>query len=241
MFWMRNCKNLSQFFVQRNIIHVSKLNTNAIAAHVSNINNPLVLDLTLGVGNTANKLLSLHDNLRVIGVDCDPKSEDCIDKLSGLFGPRFSGHISKWSNISQILHNEGESNMCDVILIELGPSQGQLKDDSRGFDASKDNALDMRYDQIGDTVEIAQLIKFAEFDDLRKILKTYGGVVKANAVARELVERRYLLDEIRTTKHLTNILKNLHQQVKSIILNIFCWIIRSIFRIDFGLREAVGK
>ena len=89
-------------------------------------------------------------------------------------------------------------------------------------------------------MEIAQLIKFAEFDDLRKILKTYGGVVKANAVARELVERRYLLDEIRTTKHLTNILKNLHQQVKSII-NIFCGIIRSIFRIDFGLREAVRK
>ena len=214
MFWTKNCKNLSQFLAQRRIIQVSKFNTDAVTAQISTIDNPLVLDMTLGVGKTSNELLSLHDNLRVIGLDCDPKSKDCIDRLSGTYGPRFRGYISRWSNISSILHNEGESSKCDVIVMELGPSQGQLEDNSRGFDASKDTPLDMRYDQISDKIETAQLIKFAESDDLTKIFKVYGGVVKAKAVARELVERRYLLEEIITTKHLTTVLTNLHQQVQ---------------------------
>ena len=174
----------------------------------------LVLDLTFGSGTTAGKLLSASEQIRVIGVDCDPQCADTMWRMKCDYGDRFRSYISKWSGLPSLLQGDGEREQCDGVLIELGPSRTQLEDRSRGFDSSQDGRLDLRYDGSEEGgVDAAKLIKLADVDNLRRIFKVYGGVIKSKSVARELVERRYLMEDIRTVRHLQSILTQLHAQV----------------------------
>ena len=187
-----------------------ELNTEIVFSNLPPVSAPLVMDLTLGAGDTSRRLLSESENLRVIAVDCDPDSRDVMRKLEFDFGERITSYLSRWSGLPEILRAEGETAKCDAIVLELGPSSLQKENAKRGFDIYKDGDLDKRYDQTG--VNCAQVIKFTDVDNLRKIFRYYGGVIKAKNIARELVERRYMLQEISTIAHLNQVLSQIHRQ-----------------------------
>ena len=187
-----------------------ELNTEIVFSNLPPVSAPLVMDLTLGAGDTSRRLLSESENLRVIAVDCDPDSRDVMRKLEFDFGERITSYLSRWSGLPEILRAEGETATCDAIVLELGPSSLQKENAKRGFDIYKDGDLDKRYDQTG--VNCAQVIKFTDVDNLRKIFRYYGGVIKAKNIARELVERRYMLQEISTIAHLNQVLSQIHRQ-----------------------------
>ena len=203
---------MSQFLRLRGISQVSRmeLNTEIVFSNLPPVSAPLVMDLTLGAGDTSRRLLSESENLRVIAVDCDPDSRDVMRKLEFDFGERITSYLSRWSGLPEILRAEGETATCDAIVLELGPSSLQKENAKRGFDIYKDGDLDKRYDQTG--VNCAQVIKFTDVDNLRKIFRYYGGVIKAKNIARELVERRYMLQEISTIAHLNQVLSQIHRQ-----------------------------
>ena len=213
MIFAKSCMN--QFLTLRKINLTSKMVcTESIISHMASEPSPLVLDLTFGSGTTAGKLLSASEQIRVIGVDCDPQCADTMWRMKCDYGDRFRSYISKWSGLPSLLQGDGEREQCDGVLIELGPSRTQLEDRSRGFDYSQDGRLDLRYDGSEEGgVDAAKLIKLADVDNLRRIFKVYGGVIKSKSVARELVERRYLMEDIRTVRHLQSILTQLHAQV----------------------------
>ena len=208
----RHCWRVSQFLRLRGISQVSRmeLNTEIVFSNLPPVSAPLVMDLTLGAGDTSRRLLSESENLRVIAVDCDPDSRDVMRKLEFDFGERITSYLSRWSGLPEILRAEGETATCDAIVLELGPSSLQKENAKRGFDIYKDGDLDKRYDQTG--VNCAQVIKFTDVDNLRKIFRYYGGVIKAKTIARELVERRYMLQEISTIAHLNQVLSQIHRQ-----------------------------
>jgi len=187
-----------------------ELNTEVVFSNLPPSSDPLVMDLTLGSGDTSRRLMSESENLRVIAVDCDPDSRDVMRTLEFDFGDRITGYLSRWSGLPEILRAEGETVTCDAIVMELGPSSIQKENVKRGFDIYKDGDLDKRYDQTG--VNCAQVIKFTDVDNLKKILRYYGGVIKAKSIARELVERRYMLQEISTIAHLNQVLSQIHRQ-----------------------------
>ena len=203
---------MSQFLRLRGISQVSRmeLNTEIVFSNLPPVSAPLVMDLTLGAGDTSRRLLLESENLRVIAVDCDPDSRDVMRKLEFDFGERITSYLSRWSDLPEILRAEGETATCDAIVLELGPSSLQKENAKRGFDIYKDGDLDKRYDQTG--VNCAQVIKFTDVDNLRKIFRYYGGVIKAKTIARELVERRYMLQEISTIAHLNQVLSQIHRQ-----------------------------
>ena len=203
---------MSQFLRLRGISQVSRmeLNTEIVFSNLPPVSAPLVMDLTLGAGDTSRRLLLESENLRVIAVDCDPDSRDVMRKLEFDFGERITSYLSRWSGLPEILRAEGETATCDAIVLELGPSSLQKENAKRGFDIYKDGDLDKRYDQTG--VNCAQVIKFTDVDNLRKIFRYYGGVIKAKTIARELVERRYMLQEISTIAHLNQVLSQIHRQ-----------------------------
>ena len=209
---VNGCRSqISRFLNLRGISQVFRmgLNTESVLSHLGR-SSALVLDLTLGAGDTSRTLLSESENLRVIATDCDPSSRDTMRKLEFDFGERFSSYVTRWSGLPEILRAEGETETCDAILVELGPSRHQKEDARRGFDINKDGELDKRYDQTG--VDCAQVIQLTDVDNLRRILRYYGGVIKAKDVARELVERRYLLQVISTIAHLNQVLSQIHRQ-----------------------------
>ena len=208
----RHCWRVSQFLRLRGISQVSRmeLNTEVVFSNLPPVSAPLVMDLTLGAGDTSRRLLLESENLRVIAVDCDPDSRDVMRKLEFDFGERITSYLSRWSGLPEILRAEGETATCDAIVLELGPSSLQKENAKRGFDIYADGDLDKRYDQTG--VNCAQVIKFTDVDNLRKIFRYYGGVIKAKNIARELVERRYMLQEISTIAHLNQVLSQIHRQ-----------------------------
>ena len=208
----RHCWRMSRFLRLRGISQVSRMeiNTEVVFSNLPPSSDPLVMDLTLGSGDTSRRLMSESENLRVIAVDCDPDSRDVMRTLEFDFGDRITGYLSRWSGLPEILRAEGETATCDAIVMELGPSSIQKENVKRGFDIYKDGDLDKRYDQTG--VNCAQVIKFTDVDNLKKILRYYGGVIKAKSIARELVERRYMLQEISTIAHLNQVLSQIHRQ-----------------------------
>ena len=206
------CWRMSQFLRQRGISQVSRmeLNTEVVFSNLPPSSDPLVMDLTFGAGDTSRRLMTESENLRVIAVDCDPDSRDVMRKMEFDFGERITSYVSRWSGLPEILRAEGETGTCDAIVMELGPSSIQKENVKRGFDIYKDGDLDKRYGQTG--VNCAQVIKFTDVDNLKKILRYYGGVIKAKSIARELVERRYMLQEISTIAHLNQVLSQIHRQ-----------------------------
>ena len=49
-------------------------------------------------------------------------------------------------------------------------------------------------------------------DDLVKIFKVYGGVIKSKMLVSEIIERRYLLEDIKTVPHLYQVLREAHDK-----------------------------
>jgi len=215
MFVIKHCTKLSQFFASRHIENVSRFsqvthvstnlssfNTDAIVHHISHVADPLVLDLTLGSGSTSRSILTSSKSARVIAVDCNSASQSVIGQLESDFPERFSGYVEKWSNIPEILADVGLKG-CDAVIIDLGQS---------GETAEESSELDLRYDKSSDGLKASNLIQTLDVDNLKKMLKIYGGVLKAKTIASHLVERRFLMEEINSTSHLRHVLREIHNQ-----------------------------
>ena len=170
---------------------------------------PVVLDLTLGEGEIAQDLLqnTLGD---VVGIDCDPTCMETISRLKKDFGDRFTGYLGKWSDVPRLMDQQKRHPSYDLVIMDTGVSSKQLLDKDRGFNMEGGGRLDMRFDKQGLTCE--QLLKHVEMDNLSKILKVYGGVLKSKTIARDILERKFLMEEIETSDHLFEVLKDSHDR-----------------------------
>jgi len=173
--------------------------------------NPFILDLTLGAGITSRNILSNSD-AQILAVDCDPICSDIVLQLKSDFGDRFNGQICKWSELPNLLNQEGSKvPICDVILLDTGPSFMQRENVDRGFSCKAGGRLDMRYNN-SEGLDCEGLLKFIDQDSLSRILRTYGEVLKAKTVARDILERRFMMEEIKTTDHLLKVLQEGHER-----------------------------
>ena len=194
-----------------NVNRFARISTKTLVSEISTRNSsPLIVDLTYGDGDTTRKYLDLNNNIRVIGVDCDPEVD--FEESKKYFSGRFHGFLSRWSQLPATLSSSAVER-CSLMLLETGPSHTQSRDKTRGFSSSleQDGFLDLRYDpRTG--INSAKLVQLLDADSLRKILKVYGGTVQSKMIAREIVERRYLLETIETRKHLHEVLTNFHDR-----------------------------
>ena len=106
---------------------------------------PLVLDLTLGSGSSTSRLLETT-RARVVGVDVDPRTSQTMARLTEEWPTRFRGCQTAWSDLPAQLQSQAENTagLCDLVMLDLGPSTAQLED-GRGFAGRSDpGLLDMR-------------------------------------------------------------------------------------------------
>ena len=109
-----------------------------------------------------------------------------------------------------------KGNFCDVpslisgkvdgILLDLGVSSPQLDEAERGFSYMADGPLDMRMDT-GSALNAKTVVNEWSFEELRRILFTYGEERYSSKIASAIVREREK-EEISSTLQLVEIIKS---------------------------------
>lgn len=242
--------NMSRCTMSAAKLFSTNIDTSIIMPHIQS-SYPVVLDLTLGGGGTAKDLLTSTSS-KVVGLDCDPKCIQTISKLQEEFGERFTGYLGKWSDLPMLLNRDGvELGACDAVIMDMGVSTNQVLDKDRGFSMEGSGVLDMRFSMEGLTCE--QILRSAELESLSKILKVYGGVLKSRTVARDILERKFMMEEIETTDQLLEVLQNSHdrdefweekgenlkhENIKKVFLGLRMFVNNELNEMEFAIRLA---
>lgn len=165
----------------------------------------VVLDGTVGLGGHAEALLSTLEGIRLyIGIDRDPAAlEVCRGRLAR-FGARVQLVHGRFSEAGEVLDGSGVGSV-DAILLDLGPSNLQLLDPSRGFSFSREGPLDMRMDP-GDSMTGLELIRTLPLCELARVLARWGELAGAGRIARAIRAR---VGSIRTTTDLAGVVAGL--------------------------------
>jgi 16S rRNA (cytosine1402-N4)-methyltransferase len=146
------------------------------------------LDLTLGAGGHARKILERAEGSRLIGVDRDATTlSQAARDLAG-FGDRFRTVHARFDRADEA--DQGiASGSFDGIVLDLGISSLQLDDARRGLSFEADGELDMRMDRsVGETA--ADLLLRLSEQELADLLFRFGDERRARTIARAIVARR---------------------------------------------------
>lgn len=148
----------------------------------------VLVDATLGLGGHSVALLKAFPNVRLIGIDRDPKAlAISADRLSE-FGERVSLHLARYDQINDILGGL-QVDCVDGVLMDLGVSSMQLDLPDRGFAYSQDAPLDMRMNP-ADVLTAADVVNTYDVQALARILREYGEERFATRIAQAIVRER---------------------------------------------------
>jgi 16S rRNA (cytosine1402-N4)-methyltransferase len=150
------------------------------------------LDLTLGGGGHARRILERAHDGRLIGVDRDAATLQRTSEAMRDFGGRFTAVHARFDLADEVAAADGLptfDSSFDGILLDLGMSSLQLDDAARGFSFDEDGPLDMRMDRsVGETA--AELLGRLSEQELADLLFRSGEEPRSRAIARAIVARR---------------------------------------------------
>jgi 16S rRNA (cytosine1402-N4)-methyltransferase len=148
----------------------------------------IMVDGTLGLGGHTEAFLEKFQQLTVIGIDRDESALALAAKRLERFGDRVRFANAVYSEILEVLEDEG-IKLVDAVLLDLGVSSMQLDEADRGFAYSFDAPLDMRMNQSEGKTAADILNTYSEVE-LARIFKEFGEERFAKQVAKAVVERR---------------------------------------------------
>ena len=148
----------------------------------------IMVDGTLGLGGHTEAFLEKFQQLTVIGIDRDESALALAAKRLERFGDRVRFANAIYSEILEVLEDEG-IKLVDAVLLDLGVSSMQLDEADRGFAYSFDAPLDMRMNQSEGKTAADILNTYSEVE-LARIFKEFGEERFAKQVAKAVVERR---------------------------------------------------
>jgi 16S rRNA (cytosine1402-N4)-methyltransferase len=150
--------------------------------------NGRALDLTLGGGGHARKILERVKGSRLVGVDRDLGTLAQTAREMAGFGDRFRTVHARFDRADEADATIAPASF-DGILFDLGISTLQLDDERRGLSFEADSELDMRMDRsVGETA--AELLCRVSEQELADLLFRFGDERRSRAIARAIVERR---------------------------------------------------
>ena len=158
------------------------------------------LDATVGGGGHAAALLEQLPQVELLlGLDRDPGAlARARERLQG-FGDRVRLVHAAFDQLGEVMSALGLRSLAGA-LFDLGLSSLQLVDDSRGFSFRAGGRLDLRFDPSGGPTA-AEFLAAADRSELTRVLREYGELPDAAAVARCLLEARRRRD-LATTEDL---------------------------------------
>lgn len=172
-----------------------------LLAPAFDVDQPVLVDATVGLGGHSEAALRAFPNLTVIGVDRDLQALRVAKERLTPFGDRFIPFHGTYDEIPEALQGE----LADGILMDLGVSSMQLDNADRGFAYARPAALDMRMDERSETTAATLLANSSE-RELTEILRKYGEERFAPRIARAIVARRDA-NPITTTDELVEVVR----------------------------------
>lgn len=141
------------------------------------------VDVTYGGGGHSRKILDIMDGGKLIAFDQDrDASENYFNDVRLFF---VDGNFRYLKNYLKYY----DAYPCDGILADLGVASHQIDDPERGFSTRFDGPLDLRMDKRQE-FSARELINSYEFEELSRVLKNYGEIKNARAVARAIIRAR---------------------------------------------------
>ncbi|XP_037027985.1 probable methyltransferase-like protein 15 homolog [Bradysia coprophila] len=171
----------------------------------------IFIDMTFGAGGHTKRILDHSPNTTVITLDRDQESYELAMDMKDDYPNRLIPMLGKFSELPDLLkaHGYGFASI-DGILFDFGCSSMQFDQADRGFALSKNGPLDMRMDKdrIPGQPTAADVLAKIDEEDLARILKIYGEEKCAKKIARAIVDTRYSLRKIETTKELADLVNS---------------------------------
>ena len=149
---------------------------NSVLRALGDIQGRVVIDATFGAGGYSRAFLDA--GAHVVAFDRDPNVVGDAEKMKSEFGAQFEFIPRPFSHISDL------PGQYDAIVFDLGISSMQIDVAARGFSFRGDGPLDMRMSADGMTA--AELIQNSSVDMLAGILRDYGDIKSAVALARKI-------------------------------------------------------
>lgn len=169
------------------------------------------IDMTFGAGGHTKRILDHAPGVTVIALDRDEDAYELAVNMKENYPKHLIPLLGKFSELPNLLKAEGyELESIDGMLFDFGCSSMQFDQAERGFALSKNGPLDMRMDKdrIPDQPTAADVLAKIDETDLARILKIYGEEKCAKKIARAIVDTRYSLRKIETTKELADIVNS---------------------------------
>ncbi len=135
-------------------------------------------------GHSAEILLRLDENGRLLAIDRDPEAiASAPTTLTD--DRRFELIRGDFAELGKILRDRDLQGLVDGLLLDLGVSSPQLDEADRGFSFMRDGPLDMRMDPDAG-VSAAEWLAQADYKTLKDTLKKYGEERDAVRIARAI-------------------------------------------------------
>ena len=174
-------------------------------------------DMTFGDGGHTRQLLDSNKDITAITLDRDPASYALACELRKEYGEkRVIPLLGKFSDAPKLLNKIGvHEASLDGIIIETGHSRLQSEDKTRGFNLNFDSPIDLRMD--GDRFPSAptgaDVLNSLGSYELSQIFKIYGREKLALKLARTVIDARFMLHSINTTKELYQVIASVSNDV----------------------------
>ncbi|MDD2828830.1 MAG: 16S rRNA (cytosine(1402)-N(4))-methyltransferase RsmH [Sulfuricurvum sp.] len=191
-----------------NTPHIPVLYREVVEAYKS-CEKGIVIDCTLGYGGHTSLLLEASSQRNVIGIDQDPTAIAFSTRRLESYGERIEIRQGRFSAVAKTILSEKNGQVCG-ILADIGVSSLQLDIRERGFSYESD-CLDMRMDPNA-TLSAHEVVNTYSQSELEKILRDYGEVTNARAVAETMVKKR----PFESAKELSNAIFHLMPKGKKI-------------------------
>ena len=199
------------------------------------------LDCTFGQGGVSKKILN-QAKCKVIAIDRDIESKIFADKIKKKFKDSFFFNLDKFSNIEKIL-SKNKVKKINGLILDLGVSNTQLNNPSRGFSFSNNGPLDMRMDKNSELTAEKVVNHFSEIE-LSDIFFYYGDEKNARKIARRIVEYRKK-KKISTTFDLVELIKQVNSYSKKnpstrVFQSLRIFVNDELKELDFVLKKSVN-
>ena len=150
----------------------------------------VIIDATVGGGGHARRLLEARPDVRILGLDRDPRAVAAAAAHLAPFTDRVTLVRSRFDHLGQIMSDLAiREDEISGVLFDLGVSSPQLDEPERGFSYRWDSPLDMRMDP-DDLWSAGDVVNGYEEAELAHVLAAYGDERYARRIAKAIVPAR---------------------------------------------------
>ncbi len=166
-------------------LHQSVLAEEVLTLLAPPVENPLMIDCTLGEGGHSFLFLDTYPNLRVIGLDRDPGIIEKAKHRMTPFGDRFTAVTTWFDDYLETYDGEEPS----AVLFDLGISIYHYEESGRGFSFGRSEDLDMRLDPSA-PFSVSDIVNKFREKEIADIIYTNGEERYARRIAAAICKYR---------------------------------------------------